>query len=320
MVKIAAAVVVAVGAWFGTRALTEAVDNPIASVDRALSETASQAAAPASRSVITPALADSGPLARVRLAIADRAAYTATDTLREGMEAWGASRKSWTAGWSHSPEGYTRMGDLALFRPSIGYTDYRLEFFGQIENKGMGWVVRAQDKQNYYAMKFKVVGEGPRSVIAMVHYPVQGGRKGHTVETPLGVMIHRNMPFRVAVDVRGRSVTASIEGQRIDSWSDELLAKGGVGFFSEAGERARLYWVKVSRNQDWLGTICSVLAGSVTERADGRMPGAPERRAPGRGVQPLDAAVAEQEIGRAHARAPQRARVWKQGSIQLWSS
>ena len=27
------------------------------------------------------------------------------------------------------------------------FTDYRLEFFGQIENKGMSWTVRSKDRQ-----------------------------------------------------------------------------------------------------------------------------------------------------------------------------
>ena len=59
-----------------------------------------------------------------------------------------------------------RPGQLALFRPSATFTDYRLEFFGQIESKSMDWAVRARDAKNYYAMKFKVAEPGIRPVIA----------------------------------------------------------------------------------------------------------------------------------------------------------
>jgi hypothetical protein len=150
---------------------------------------------------------------------------------------------------------------MALFKPSLTYTDYHMEFYGQIEEKSMGWVVRAQDKKNYYAMKFKVVEPGLRPMIAMVHYQVVNGKAGHAVQTPLSVMVHNNEPYHVAVDVRGNHFPASIEGEPVESWTDDAPSRGAVGFFSDAGERARLYWMKLSRNQDWLGRMCAYLSG-----------------------------------------------------------
>ena len=166
---------------------------------------------------------------------------------------------------------------MALFQPSLGYKDYRLEFFGQIETKSMDWMVRAHDAQNYYAMKFKVIEPGLRPVIAMVHYPVVGGRPGHSTETPLNVMIHNSMPYRVAVDVHGNRIVTSIEGQEVDTWVDDTLPSGGVGFFAEAGSRSRLYWMKLYKNDDLLGRICAYLAGngSGTQTAEVWGPGIP---------------------------------------------
>jgi hypothetical protein len=192
------------------------------------------------------------------------------------MHSWGAAPRSFAPGWSRHTDGYTRPGDLALFGPSMNYKDYRLEFLGQIETRSIGFVVRAHDKENYQAMKLKVLEDGLRPVIAMVHYAVVAGKKGAAVETPLSVMIHRNTPFRVSVDVKGNRLTASIEGQRIESWRDQMPARGGVGFFADAGERARLYWMKVSKNQDWLGVVCSFLAGSgAAQTAEIWNPGVP---------------------------------------------
>jgi hypothetical protein len=62
-------------------------------------------------------------------------------------------------------------------------------------------------------------------------------------------------------------VVTSIDGEEVDSFIDNTLVAGGVGFFSEEGERARLYWMSVSRNDDWLGRVCAMLAeGAGVER------------------------------------------------------
>jgi hypothetical protein len=211
----------------------------------------------------TPAVNSGGPLESIRHAIAGRAKVELNDTFERGMEAWGHT-KSWAPGWSHHAEGYVQTGQLALYQPSMKFTDYRMEFFGQIESKSIGWVVRAHDPQNYYAMKFTVIQSGLRPIIAMVHYPVTGGHAGRPVETPLmDVMVHNNTPYHVAVTVAGNRIITSIEGQEVDRWSEDQIASGGVGFYSDAGERARLYWMKVSKNEDFLGKVCAFLSGSA---------------------------------------------------------
>jgi hypothetical protein len=204
-----------------------------------------------------------GPLAKVRHAIAARAALELSEPFRGSMDAWGQA-KSWAPGWTHRAEGYVQTGQLALFKPSMEFTDYRMEFFGQIESKSIGWVVRARDRQNYYAMKFTVIQTGLRPIIAMVHYPVTGGHAGRPIETPLmDVMIHNDTPYHVAVAVHGNRIITSIEGQEVDRWIEDQIPAGGVGFYSDAGERARLYWMKISKNEDFLGKVCAYLSGSA---------------------------------------------------------
>ena len=222
----------------------------------------------------------SGPVARFRHAIANRAATEITDTFASGMEAWGAASKTWAPGWQHSPDGYVRIGEIALFHPSLHYTDYHMEFYGQIEQKSMGWIVRGRDKKNYYAMKFTVIEPGLRPIIAVQHYQVTNGKRGRIFQTPLNVMVHNREAYHVAVDVRGNHFAAAIEGESVDSWTDDAIAQGGVGFFSDPGERARLYWMKVSRNQDWLGRICAYLTGDspngARQTAALQLPGVPQ--------------------------------------------
>jgi len=211
----------------------------------------------------TPAVKLGGPLEGIRRVIADRAKVELNDTFERGMEAWG-SAKTWAPGWSHHSEGYVQTGQLALYQPSMKFTDYRMEFFGQIESKSIGWVVRAHDPKNYYAMKFTVVQAGLRPIIAMVHYPVTDGHAGKPIETPLmDVMVHNNTPYHVGVTVAGNRIITSIEGQEVDRWIEDQIPSGGVGFYSDAGASARLYWMKVSKNEDFLGKVCAYLSGTA---------------------------------------------------------
>ena len=250
---IAAGLLVAAGLWFGAGAA------------RTLRQTASAGPAPAWANPVRDTGVLKRPLSWARSTISRRAAVELTDTFHGGMEFWNAAPQSLAPGWSRHPDGYVRTGRLALYRPSAAYSDYRLEFFAQIESRSMGWVVRARDPQNYYAMKFTVVDPGLRPIIAMVHYPVVGGKKGHKVEVPLSVMVHNDTPYHVSVEVAGNRVITSIEGQEVDRWVDDSLASGGVGFFSEPGERARLYWMKLAANDDLLGRICAYLSGGSVE-------------------------------------------------------
>jgi len=204
-------------------------------------------------------------VARIRQAISQRAASELSDTFHQGMADWGATSQTWIKGWSRHPDGFVRPGQLALFHPSQSYTDYHLEFFGQIERKAIDWAVRAKDPKNFYAMKFSVIEPGLRPMIAILHYPVVGGKRGRPIQVPLNVMVHNNTPYHVTVDVRGDHIVTSLEGQEVDTWIDDTLPTGGVGFFAEAGEKSRLYWMKISRNQDFLGRVCAFFSGSASD-------------------------------------------------------
>jgi hypothetical protein len=110
-------------------------------------------------------------------------------------------------------------------------------------------------------MKFTVIEAGLRPIIAMVHYNVIDGKPGRKLQIPLNVMLHNRQPIQVAVNVSHSRFVTLIDGEQVDSFSDDSVPTGRVGFFSEAGEKARLYWVKVSKNDDWLGHVCAFLSG-----------------------------------------------------------
>jgi hypothetical protein len=217
---------------------------------------------------VNPVLAKpaTGSVSRIREAIATRAAVEVGDSFHAGMEAW-SHTKTLAPGWSRSSDGYVVPGQLALFQPSMKFTDYRMEFFGKIESKSIDWVVRARDVNNYYAMKFTVIEKGLRPIIAMVHYPVIDGKPGKRSTIPLNVMVHNNRSYHVDVAVKGTRIVTSIEGQEVDSWLENSVSAGGVGFFSESGEKSRVYWMKVAKNEDFLGRVCAFITRS-SERRD----------------------------------------------------
>jgi hypothetical protein len=263
--RIAACLVIGAMLWYGASYLRSNHDAVIGSLSPTSGQTLSAEDSPALHG--NPAAGSGGIVHRVRSAIsnAPRCTWTMASTT-----AWrlGARRRipGRPAGFATRKD-MSHPGKLALFRPTVHYTDYRLEFFGQIESKSMDWAVRASDDANYYAMKFAADGPGPRAVVSMIHYPVVAGVKGQRVVTPLNIMIHDHTAYHVAVDVHGDRITTSIEGEEVDSFVDGTLARGGVGFFADAGEQARLYWIKVSKNEDLLGRVCAFLSGGSSDTA-----------------------------------------------------
>jgi hypothetical protein len=322
---IAAGVLLAAALWVGVanfssnRRLVAQEDVPSVDVVPSPGNRAGAARMPNGGTPAHPA--PTGPVAWVRRTIAHRAALKIGDGFR-GMENWDGAAQARPAGWTRHPDGYVNTGALALFHPSLKFTDVRLEFFGQIETKSIGWTVHAANTMNYHAMKLTVVEAGMRPFVALVHYNVVGGKIGHRTQTPLNIMVHNNRPMQFDVDVRGSSVVTSIDGEEVDSFLDNTLVAGGVGFFSDAGERARLYWMRVSRNDDWLGHLCAMLAdgtadGSTAELRGPGLPGAPSPGLPGDGD---GLALAGVWIALPYLRATRRAGFFKTWRSDPWNT
>jgi hypothetical protein len=202
--------------------------------------------------------------------ISDRAAIEYADDFRSGLDAW-ESRSNLTRSWSYDVAGFVRPGPLAIFKPTVDLSDYRFEFLGQIDQKAMGWAFRAEDLNNYYAMKFVVVKPGPLPLVRIVRYAVINGKEGPHVDKPLPLSVRSDMLYRIQVTARGSDFTIMAQGQVVDFWTDDRLRRGGVGFFCNRGERARLSWVEVSHQYDALGRLCAYLAPYGIEGRNGNI-------------------------------------------------
>ncbi len=193
---------------------------------------------------------------QIQEGIQKRAAVELSEDFQGSMQEWQGAG-DWTRSWQKSKAGFVRPGRLALYQPSMQMQEYQVEFLMQVEKRAVSWAYRATDQENYYATKIRIVRPGPLPLLSLVRYPVIEGRAGPRVEVPIRVFMHNDTPYRVQLTVSGDGFSTSIEGQLVDFWRDDSLKTGGFGFFSDTGESARVYWMKLSHQNDFIGRVCA---------------------------------------------------------------
>jgi len=176
------------------------------------------------------------------------------DDFGSGLSQWQGSLGN--DGWS-KVNGLVRPGKLRLWSPTERMADYNFEFVGQVEQKGMGWAYRAQDLKNYYATKIVISKPGPLPRVELVRYAVVNGAAGLKTKLPLPIMVHMDTVYHVRMNVRSDQFSTLINGQMVDTFSDNRFKTGGVGFFSELGEMALVRWASVASRDNVLGHLMS---------------------------------------------------------------
>lgn len=194
-----------------------------------------------------------------RRAVVRRAAILLEDDFRSGLTAW-VGAGNWAESWSYDSVGLVHPGKLALYRPSLGLSDYRLEFAGQLERGAIGWVYRARDMSNYHAMKLALVEPGPLAKAVLVCYSVIAGRAGPRTRTPLPFHLGQKSIHEVRLELQGPHFSVYVDGQLVHYGSDGSLPSGGIGFFAEPGDKFSLRRVRLVHQDDVLGRLCAWLA------------------------------------------------------------
>jgi hypothetical protein len=147
-----------------------------------------------------------------------------------------------------------------LLTPSLKLSDYDVDAVAQVVSKGLGVVFRASGTNNYQAAKLIVDGKGPMPPLAVERYTVIRGQESRRVRVHCPGTFQKDTLYHIHIEARGDQYTLYIEGRLIDSWTDNRTKSGGVGFFCVTGERARVAWVRVSRNVDPAGKLCAFIA------------------------------------------------------------
>jgi hypothetical protein len=154
---------------------------------------------------------------------------------------WG----NWTGGtadWLVDVAG-VRTGSLALYNPSMDQIDYELEFLARIDQRKVSWVVRAASQDEYCRCTLTAIPGGELEFSRSVVF--EGAAETEvTVAGRIAAKPKSSLTVRTRVD--GESYTVSVNGKSIATWTDARLPIGGIGFMGLPGERARLYWVRLS--------------------------------------------------------------------------
>jgi hypothetical protein len=205
---------------------------------------------------------------RVHEAVADRAAVDLNEDFRTGLDNW-TNRASGHPSWISDSSGFVHPAALALYRPSLGLSDYQMQFVGTIDKKSLSWVVRAADVNNYYAVGLTVLKPGATPTIGVTRYAVISGKVQDRVTTPLVISARVDTVYHVSLEVQGDQFALSVQDQVVDTWFDARLRHGGIGFFAEPEAASRVTGVQVRARYDLLGRLCAFLmpSGKSTDRA-----------------------------------------------------
>jgi len=204
-------------------------------------------------------------LSSISAAARARATVDLEDDFHSGLDGW-KGKEGWSKTWSFDSAGSARPGSLALLRESIPLKDYHVELLGQIDSKALGFVLRAADMNNYQAVKLAVLKPGPLPTLALVRYAVIDGHEGPKTQTPLILEARSDTLYKFVVDVKDDHFSVLVNGVYAGSWTEGRLKSGGVGFFADKGEGARLRWVHVIDKQDFLGWICYQVSQWTADR------------------------------------------------------
>lgn len=154
-----------------------------------------------------------------------------------GADSWASERATDLAGAALNRQ-------LSVYRPSKTMKDYVVEFQGTIQERALGWIVRAKDASNYYCLKLEVDKAGAAK---LVRFGVVDGKEDTHTQLPLSLLPKpENGAYKVRVEAKGPKISTYINGQAVDVWVDERLAQGAAGFTNERGERAVVKSVQVT--------------------------------------------------------------------------
>ena len=136
-----------------------------------------------------------------------------------------------------------RTGSMALFMPTLDLSDYDLEFLGRIDARSINWVVRATGLDRHVRCTLTLREDNQ---LEFSRITVLDGTAQEAEVSSMRIPGKKRSAVTIRTSVSGSSIAVSVDGNEIDTWTEERLPSGGVGFVGAPDDRARLYWVKVS--------------------------------------------------------------------------
>jgi hypothetical protein len=126
---------------------------------------------------------------------------------------------------------------LSIVRGSTGLTDFRMSFQVPATAKAAGWIVRAADNKNYYAIRLEITNApGGSSSAILKRFAVIDGIDQPVMRLPVAAAAQPGSGFKVRTEAVGNKFATWIGDRQIDQWADVRLGTGGVGVYNERGE------------------------------------------------------------------------------------
>ena len=150
------------------------------------------------------------------------------------------TESGWIMNWAAGEAGVRKTRDISVLRASLNLTDYRVDMQGQIETKGMGWIVRAMNAKNFCVLRLEIIKPGLEPVVNFVRFAMVGGEEESRLSLRLPFPVRIDTMYKIRTDVVGSTITTWIQDQKIDTWTNEHVKTGGAGLYYERGERASL--------------------------------------------------------------------------------
>jgi hypothetical protein len=161
------------------------------------------------------------------------------DLIMTGPAAW-VGNPGWNTDWAADSPSAKRGRRISILRTVFPFDDYRVEIQGRIENKAIGWVFRAMSPENYYVTKLEVVKPGLEPTLALVRFAVIGGEDQPRAQLPLALKVRHDTLYKIRFDVVGHRFTTWVQDTKVDEWTDDKIATGGIGLLYEREESASL--------------------------------------------------------------------------------
>ena len=164
--------------------------------------------------------------------------------IRPGADSGAGSDSTSSAGgtWSRRTAyvlGSNDPREILVYSGSDGLKNYRIEFAWAPDPRGVGWIFRASDSANYYAVKLRLMQAGATPTLSAEHFAVVKGVEGMHARRVITLGPTRSQVL-VQMDATGPSFTLYLQGSPADYWTDVRFETGSLGFYEEHGERPDL--------------------------------------------------------------------------------
>jgi hypothetical protein len=180
------------------------------------------------------------------------------DRFQSGLRNWLPAPGTGASGW-RLDNGLMRPGGLRIWDESRNLGDYSFQFEGRVESKSIGWVVRAPNHNNYYAAKLAIPDRGGVSRPEIIRFSVIQGQESRRQHFPIPLQIDKDEFYSYEVRAVGDRILTIIGGRVVDQWRDARFRTGGVGFFSERGDKSSVRWAKLQEGESIADKLRSYL-------------------------------------------------------------